>query len=159
MPSRSVRFSNESPKLSISFDFCPPFIDYCDEAYELIQSNLNAKFNLIFIFFLLTILKFQLKKVVKGDLSGPLIDKGYKRFELIGESGEAYVYKVEDLNELKDSSFRMYDICTKKKWMYTQIESGEILWALSNLIIFKMDLYGLYLVCYPICHLLFVVLL
>ena len=96
-------------------------------------------------------------------MSCQLIDKGYKRLELIGESGEAYVYKVEDLNELKDSSFRMYDICTKKKWMYTQAdrawELGEILWALSNLIIFKMDLYGLYLVCYPICHLLFVVLL
>ena len=57
---------------------------------------------------------------------------------MIGESGEAYVYKVEDLNELKDSSFRMYDICTKKKWMYTKQadraswELGEILWASSG---------------------------
>ena len=40
--------------------------------------------------------------------------------------------------ELKDSSFRMYDICTKKKWMYTKQadraswELGEILWASSG---------------------------
>jgi hypothetical protein len=91
--SRSVRFIRKSPKLSISFDFFPPFIDYFDEAYELIQSNLNIKFNQIFNFILLTILKFQLKKAVKGDLSGQLTDKGYKRLELIGESGELKTWK------------------------------------------------------------------
>ena len=70
IPSRSVRFIRKSPKLSNSFDFCPPFIDCCDEAYELIQSNLNIKFYLIFNFFLLTILKFQLKKGCQRRLVG-----------------------------------------------------------------------------------------
>ena len=41
-------------------------------------------------------------------MSGPLIDKRYKRLELIGEGGEAYVYKVEDLKETNNSPFRMY---------------------------------------------------
>ncbi len=41
-------------------------------------------------------------------MSGPLIDKRYKRLDLIGEGGEAYVYKVEDLKEQNDSPFRLY---------------------------------------------------
>ncbi len=43
-------------------------------------------------------------------MSGPLIYKRYKRLDLIGEGGDAYVYKVEDLNETTDSPFRMYVI-------------------------------------------------
>ena len=41
-------------------------------------------------------------------MSGPLIKERYKRLELIGEGGDAYVYKVEDLNEPNDSPFRLY---------------------------------------------------
>ena len=114
IPSRSVRFIRKSPKLSISFDFCQPFIDYFDEAYELIQSNLYIKFNLIFNFFLLTILKFQLKKSCQRRLVGSTHRQGLQEIRV-----DRREWRVEDLKELKDSSLRMYDICNQ--------ELGEIL--------------------------------
>jgi len=118
MPSRSVRFIRKSPKLSISFDFCPPFIDYFDEAYELIQSNLNVKFHLFFNFFLLTILKFKLKKLCQRRLVGSTHRQGLQEIRV-----DRREWRVEDLKELKDSSFRMYDICTKIKKDLIRIEN------------------------------------
>ena len=58
---------------------------------------------------------FQIKKDVKIEFSGSLIDNRYKRLELIGEGSEAYVYRVEDLDVSKDSPFRMYILNFKLK--------------------------------------------